>query len=282
MIKYSLNEETLKFVLKFEKSMPSGAVFTNTELVERFKQSTFHHKEFDAYIPTAINKAIWYAVKRSGNWDMKRGVYQKREDSSFNKETTVPVFGAESNIPIRNKETSCFTFNREEYLRYLSKNLFEVLMLKKEIPDDFLRKYHLSAKGIGDDLYFLTESYFRQKGLFKGKHSMSDYITPNAKNAIESGNVSKNLIYEHMIPKNLYIKQISEITLSGELTEEFIYDLLIKNYFVCTVTKEEDNKLPSIKMDDDWDGINPFYRYEKAGIHFVSNRKEMRSDKYEV
>jgi DNA-dependent RNA polymerase auxiliary subunit epsilon len=273
MEKYSLNEETLKFILNFEDSVVDGTVFTNADLVEKFKQSTFYHREFESYIPTAINKAIWYAVKRSGNWDMKKGVYQKRKDSSPNKETTVPAFEADINVPVRNKGTSSSAFNREEYIRHLSKNLFDVLMLKREITDDFLRKYHLSSKGIGDDLYFLTESYFRQKGFFKGKHSMSDYITLNAKKAIESGNISKNLIYEHMIPKNLYIKQISEVTLAGELTEAFIYDLLIKYYFVCTVTKEEDDKLPSIKMDDDWDGINPFYRYEKAGVEFSPNKR---------
>ncbi|WP_211254629.1 MULTISPECIES: hypothetical protein [Bacillales] len=272
MKKFSLNEETLRFILDFEKNVPGGAVFTNTDLVERFKQSTFHHKEFETYIPTAINKAIWYAIKRSDNWNMKRGAYQKRKYSSSGTKPTVPAFEAEINVPVRNKETSSSAFNREEYIRHLSKNLFEVLMLKRDISDDFLRKYHLSSKGIGDDLYFLTESYFRQKGLYKGKHSMSDYITPNAKKAIESGNISKNLIY--MIPKNLYIKQISEIILAGQLTEEFIYELLIKYYFVCTVTKEEDNNLPSIKMAKDWDGVNPFFRYEKAGIHFVSNRKE--------
>ena len=273
MEKCSLNEETLKFLLDFEKSVANGAVFTNSDLVAKFRESTFHHQEFETYIPNAINKAIWYAVKRSDNWDMKSGVYQKREDSSPNKEATVPAFEAEVNIPIHNKETSSSAFSRKEYIWHLSKNLFEVLMLKKDIPDDFLRKYHLSSKGIGDDLYFLTESYFRQKGLFRGKHSMSDYITNNAKKAIESDNVSKNLIYEHMIPKNLYIKQISEATLAGELTESFIYDLLIKYYFVCTVTKDEDNKLPSIKMDNDWDGINPFYRYEKAEIEFLPNKK---------
>lgn len=273
MEKYSLNEETLRFILEFEKGVADGAIFTNADLIEKFKQSTFHHNEFETYIPTAINKAMWYAVKRSGNWDMKRGVYQKRGNSSPNKETTVPGFEAKISVPVRTEETSSPSFNREEYIRHLSKNLFEVLMLKREIPDDFLRKYHLSSKGIGDDLYFLTESYFRQKGLYKGKHSMSDYITPNAKKALESGNISKNLIYEHIIPKNLYIKQISEVTLAGELTEAFIYDLLIKYYFVCTVTKEEDEKLPSIKMDDDWDGINPFYRYEKAGIKFLPNEK---------
>lgn len=272
MEKYSLNEETLKFILNFENSVVDRAVFTNAELVEKFKQSTFYHQEFETYISTALNKAIWYAVKRSGNWEINRGVYQKRGDSSPNKEATVPAFRADTNIPIQNKKTSSSSFNREEYIRHLSKNLFKVLMLKREIPDDFLRKYHLSAKGIGDDLYFLTESYFRQKGLFKGKHSMSDFITPYAKIAIKSGNVSKNLIYEHMIPKNLYIKQISEVTLDGELTEELIYNLLIKYYYVCTVTKAEDDKLPSIKMDDDWDGINPFYRYEKAGIPFLPNR----------
>jgi len=274
MGKYSLNEETLKFLLQFENSVAGGTVFTNANLVEKFKQSTFHHKEFDTYIHTAINKAIWYAIKRSGNWVMKSGVYQKREDSSSKTETTVPAFETEISVPVLNKGTSSSAFNREEYIRHLSKNLFEVLILKREIPDNFLRKYHLSSKGIGDDLYFLTESYFRQKGLFRGKHSMSDYITPNAMKAIETGIVTKNLIYEHMIPKNLYIKQISEITLAGQLTEEFIYDLLINYYFVCTVTKEEDDKLPSIKMADDWNGTNPFYRYEKAGIHFISNRIE--------
>ncbi|MBD7971087.1 hypothetical protein [Paenibacillus gallinarum] len=276
MEEYSLNEETLKFILNFEVSMVDGAVFTNVELVEKFKQSTFYHQEFETFFPTAISKAIWFAIKRSGNWDMKRGVYQyqKREDLSSNNYITVPVVEANINIPVLNKGTSSSAFNRKEYIRHLSKNLFEVLILKRRIPDDFLRKYHLSSKGIGDDLYFLTESYFRQKGLYKGKHSMSDYITPNAQKAIKSGYVAKNLIYEHMIPKNLYIKQISEITLAGELTESFIYDLLIKYYFVCTVTKEEDERLPSIKMDDDWDEVNPFYRYEKAGIHFIPNRRE--------
>ncbi|MDQ0216883.1 hypothetical protein J2S13_003381 [Oikeobacillus pervagus] len=33
------------------------------------------------------------------------------------------------------------------------------------------------------------------------------------------------------------------MTLVGKLTEEFIYDLLIKYYFVCTVTKQEDNQI---------------------------------------
>lgn len=278
MEKYSLNKKTLRFILEFEKNVPDGTIFTNADFLEKFKQSTFYHKEFETYIPTAINKAIWYAIKRSGNWDMNRAVYQIKGGASSNKETTSPAFEAEINVPIRNKGTSFCAFNREEYIHHLSKNLFEVLMLKKEIPDAFLRKYHLSAKGIGDDLYFLTESYFRQKGLYKGKHSMSDYITLNAKKAIELGNVSNNLIYEHMIPKNLYIKQISEITLAGQLTEELIYSLLIKYYFVCTVTKEEDDKLPSIKMADDWDGINPFYRYEAVGIDFVPNREEMRSE----
>lgn len=271
MKKYSLNEETMRFIVDFERNVQGGSVFTNTELVDRFKQSHYYHKEFDSYIATAINKAIWYAVKRSKNWSMeKRGYYQKREDSSPIVDAIVPA--KEIQISALTNEISS-AFNRKDYIRHLSKNLFAVLMLKKEIPDDFLRKYHLSSKGIGDDLYYLTESYFRQKGLYRGKHSMSDYITPNAKKTIESGNISKNLIYEHMIPKNLYIKHISELTLAGLLTEQAIYDILNKYYFVCTVTKEEDGKLPPVKMNEDWDEKNPFYRYEKAGIHFISNRK---------
>lgn len=272
MKKHSLNEQTLKFILSFEKEVADEAIFTNMDLVEKYKQSTFHHMAFETYSPIAINKAIRYAVKRSGKWDMiKKGVYQKKKVSSCT-ETISPMIEAQSEISVDNNETIYTNFNREEYIRHLSKNLHEVLVLKKEISDEHLRKYHLSSKGIGDDLYYLTESYFRKKGIFRGKHSMSDFITSDAKRAIEFNVVSKNLIYEHMIPKNFYIKQISDITLAGELNEAFIFDLLIKYYFVCTVTKEEDSKLPSIKMDDDWDGINPFYRYEKAGIEFFPNR----------
>lgn len=242
--KYSLNDQTLRFILELEKSIPYRTQLENRKLVELFRLSPFYNSQFDTYIENAINKAIWYAIKRSGSWNMERGVYTK---------------------------VSLSDPDRGVFIKYLSENLYNVLLLKNQIKDEILKAHHLSAKGIGDDLYYLTESYYRQLGTYNGKHSMSDFITPNAKECLESGQISKKLMYEHMVPKNLYIQEIAQATKMGELREERIYELLSNYYYVCTVTVEEDNILPSIKMDKDWDSKNPFHRYEKAGITFFRN-----------
>ncbi|WP_409271449.1 hypothetical protein V1499_18365 [Neobacillus sp. SCS-31] len=76
-IKYNLNEETLNFILAFEKSVPSGNVFSNKELVELFHQSPYYNEVIEKYYSTAVSKAIWWAVKRSGRWVMDRGRYTK-------------------------------------------------------------------------------------------------------------------------------------------------------------------------------------------------------------
>lgn len=203
-------------------------------------------------------------------WDFKGARYSFKADEGYAKARREQLDKKQKKGFYQH--TSIIRFNREEYINHLSQNLYALLMLKKEIPDDFLRNYHLKAKSIGDDLYYLTESYFRQKGLFKGKYRMADFITPKAKEAMDARDKSVNLRYEHMVPKNLYIKEIADAALSDNLTAEFIFNLLFKYYFVCAVTEEEDNKLPSTKMVEDWDKENPFYRYEKAGIEFISNR----------
>lgn len=257
----SLNEEAFSFLIDFEKNLPDDVLLTTAEITEKFKKSIFYHEKFTNYTPTAVDKSIWFALKRSDNWKVeKRELYRKLR-TSLDKISFHPI-----------KENSTTSFYREKFINHLSMNLFRVLLLKRDISDDFLKKHHLSSKGIGDDLYYLTESYFRSKGLFKGKHSMSDFISIEAIEAIKRGDISGNLKFEHMIPKNIYIKQISEATLSGKITEEFISHLLNKYYYVCTVTKYENNLLHATKMDNDWDEVNPFLRYERAGIVFVSNR----------
>lgn len=163
-------------------------------------------------------------------------------------------------------------FNREEYIKYLSENLFDLLYLKNKIKDSYLRKYHLKSKSIGDDLYFLTESYFRKQGLFKGKYHMADFMTFKAENSLRTKDKTVLLVYEHMVPKNIYINRIVKEINSGNLTEDFVYNLLNKYYYVCTVTKEEDKKLSSTKMPGGWDEINPFYRYDVAGIEYIPNK----------
>ncbi|MDQ0246517.1 hypothetical protein J2S09_004121 [Bacillus fengqiuensis] len=75
--KYNLNEETLNFILDFEKRVEKGKICTNKELVELFESSTFYNDVVQSYYKTAIQKSIWWAVKRSNNWLMERGKYTK-------------------------------------------------------------------------------------------------------------------------------------------------------------------------------------------------------------
>lgn len=79
--KYSLNAETLKYIIEFEDEVPVGKEYSNKELVELFKKSSYHKPVFDTYIHNAINKSMWYAVKRSGKWALfKKGIYRKIEE----------------------------------------------------------------------------------------------------------------------------------------------------------------------------------------------------------
>ncbi|WP_248138637.1 hypothetical protein [Bacillus infantis] len=75
--KFNLNEETLNFILDFEKRVEKGRVFTNKELVKMFESSSFYNEVVHSYYKTAIQKSIWWAVKRNNNWVMKRGEYTK-------------------------------------------------------------------------------------------------------------------------------------------------------------------------------------------------------------
>ncbi len=281
MTKYSLNESTLQFVLYIEDSFEEGTVITNEKLVELFRQSIYYKKVITSYYPTAISKSIWYAVKRSGKWEQKRGNYRKLSNNlseSYLDKTeveysaeTLETIEVESKLIDSELDGEVDQFDREAFIKHLSENLYLTIMLKKQIADPGLKKYHLSSKGLGDDLYFLTESYFKQLNQYKGKYSMTDFITPNAKKALQEMDKSVRFVYEHMVPKNIYLNQIIEKTYLSELTEESIHILLDTYYYVCTVTKEENTLLPSTKMPINWDKTNPFARFEAAGIKFLPN-----------
>jgi hypothetical protein len=76
--KYALNEQTLQFIMDFEKGVESGKSFTVQELVDKFKSSTFYKSQFDSYKKTP-NNSMWYAVRRSEKWiKIKNGTYMKK------------------------------------------------------------------------------------------------------------------------------------------------------------------------------------------------------------
>lgn len=75
--KYNLNEEAFNFILDFEKKVGKGTVYTNTELVKLFETTSFYNDVVQSYYKTAMQKSIWWVVKRSNNWSMVRGRYTK-------------------------------------------------------------------------------------------------------------------------------------------------------------------------------------------------------------
>ncbi|PFP17555.1 hypothetical protein COJ96_26450 [Bacillus sp. AFS073361] len=76
---FKLNEQTLKFIIDFERGVESGKCFTIQELVDIFKTSHFHKAKFDTYKKTP-NNSMWYAIRRSENWIKVKngGTYMKK------------------------------------------------------------------------------------------------------------------------------------------------------------------------------------------------------------
>ncbi|MCU1805169.1 hypothetical protein NVV31_07085 [Cytobacillus firmus] len=76
--KFALNEQTLQFIIEFEKNIEPGKTFTTQELVDIFKVSTFYKLQFDSYKKTP-NNSMWYAIRRSEKWiKIKNGTYMKK------------------------------------------------------------------------------------------------------------------------------------------------------------------------------------------------------------
>lgn len=174
-------------------------------------------------------------------------------------------------------------FEREELIQFYTDNVYNVLQYITMIEDDFLRGCHLRAKAIGDDLFFLTADFYRRKGLSRWKHNMSDFITPEARRLIESGEkLGGRLIFEHLVPKNIYIEKFKNVIGTKDLTKEFVYEIFDKYYYTCTVTVEEDELLDKISMPKDWDGIDVFYRYKKAGIIYEENLHNFKAKNIDI
>ncbi|MBM7658459.1 hypothetical protein JOC27_001912 [Sporolactobacillus spathodeae] len=160
---------------------------------------------------------------------------------------------------------------RKKFIDFLAHNIFDVIMLNKEIKDNDLRAYFFK-RGMGENLYFLTQSYYRQNKLKCNKHNMSDFITEEAREILLSKDTNNSLIFEHMVPKNIYLKKISDAAMNGSLTEKLINELFDQFLFVCTVAKKNENeRLPANSMGMDWDHRDPFFRYKAVGIPFYPN-----------
>lgn len=119
-------------------------------------------------------------------------------------------------------------------------------------------------------MFEVQQSYFRKNGFSTNKYSMADYISAEAKEWIVTGKpLSNALRFDHMVPKNIFFNDFIQKIKKGTLTKEYVYHILFQYYFICTVTTEEDARLQTANMPNDWDNQNPFARYEKEKISFI-------------
>jgi hypothetical protein len=103
------------------------------------------------------------------------------------------------------------------------------------------------------------------------KYHCTQLVSPAALTQLEKLNY-KNLVFEHVVPKSEYVHlPCVEKARAGELSVEFVADMLKRYLLLATVTKEEDRRLPRDNMPQDWDAVDVFARYRIAGIRLVRN-----------
>lgn len=80
-------------------------------------------------------------------------------------------------------------------------------------------------------------------------------------------NPNQQSIHEHTVPFRIIRDKLMTIE---EVTVESVSQVLDQFHVVSVISNEEDQKLKDAglnsKMPEDWDGNNPFARYEKVGI----------------
>ncbi|MED2737114.1 hypothetical protein [Bacillus toyonensis] len=137
----------------------------------------------------------------------------------------------------------------------------------------------LYMKGIGEGKRkFLANLhiYLTTKDLPKGKKEKryaTDFVTPAALDILKKGSTI-GLVYEHLVPKSKYIQDVCEDKAkAGELTVDFVYQLLDLYLWTATVTEYEDTKLSTRTMPDDWDETNIKLRYDISGLDLIEHNK---------
>lgn len=171
------------------------------------------------------------------------------------------------------------TPSREEIMRILAENYYFFL---KNLP--FENDIYLEGMGEARNKFLanlhitITKKYLPKKR--KDWRYTTDYISVRALELLKRGTWnSGELIYEHMVPKTRYIKEVCEKQAkTGEISPEHIYQLLIKYFWTATIHGEENKLLSKSMMPNDWDGENIFARYNSAKITLIEHDKTYLSN----
>lgn len=110
-------------------------------------------------------------------------------------------------------------------------------------------------------------AYFRGKNKYHKTH----WISQAALIQIQSNSFTK-LVFEHIVPKNVYIQSPCETRArNGTLTLDFILETLKQHWQLATVTADEDKKLARRVMPVGWDGKDMLARYRDVGVTLLPN-----------
>jgi len=272
-VNLSLNEATLQFVNFYAENELDTIEIQIHTLQEYFRRSTYYNKRYESDNNLAVGKAISYALSRSEHWHrVKIGLYrniiiQINAPNVEVEEEKVPV--EDISEPL-NLPSSDF---RNGLIDYLASRIFELLTIHMNTADIFNESPRMSAQEISSNLYHLTESYYKQQKLPYQSYRMGDYISESAMMYSGLKGSRKNLVFEFMVPNNLYINEFIKLTANNELTSSIIHDRLMRYYYVCIVTIDEAERLNPFVMGEGWDGHNPFYRYEEADIRYTEQER---------
>lgn len=153
--------------------------------------------------------------------------------------------------------------NRIEFIHILSDNFFIYLQGQKIIFDNSQIAYNADREGRNKYLSNLDLSLKK-----KNKYLCGDWYSKEAYEKVKNNDFT-NLVYEHMIPKNIYQNEIFKLNIANKLTKDMLFNILNKYWHIAIITKDQDKLLNDaklrIKMPDN-NHNNIFARYDKAGI----------------
>ena len=164
--------------------------------------------------------------------------------------------------------------NRTKYLTLLAEKFHMYLQcISTAMSDDVL--FDGTNEGRNKILSNIDLALKKLSGLKHIKYLITDYYSEEAYEKIKN-NDFKHLVYEHIMPKNIYQNKIFNDLRNNKVpTKEELFDILNKYWILATITEDQDKELTKAQLrtkmpDNNLNDI--FARYNKVGIKLVKTK----------
>lgn len=157
--------------------------------------------------------------------------------------------------------------NRNEYIQILTEKFFIYLQGQYSLFITDQDAYNADREG--RNKYLSNLDLFLKK---KNKYLCGDWYSKEAYEKLKNNDFT-NLVYEHMIPKNIYQNEIFKLNIANKFTKDILFNILNKYWHIAIITKDQDKLLNDAglrtkMLDSNHDNI--FTRYDKVGIKVFS------------